>query len=251
MKRIVLSIIVILIYSATYAIDNAKLFSEANNAYKKSEYNTAITLYHSILKEGVESADVYFNLGNAYYKQKDIANAILYYERAHKLNPSDDEINFNLQLAQTMIVDKINVLPEFIVFKWWRNFSELISSDSWAWTSIFTFIFALLAILLYLFVRIKWLKVCSFWFAVVFLFFSLTSFIHSYQIKSFNEAHTSAIVMSASVTLKSSPVDNGTDLFVLHEGSKVIILDSVGEWIKIKIADGNNGWLKKSDIEEI
>ena len=179
------------------------------------------------------------------------SNAILNFERAHRLSPENDEINFNLQLSQTMIVDKINTLPEFVLYKWWRNFSEFLSSISWAWASIFFFVFALISVVVYLFTRMRWLKISSFWIATVFAFFSLMSMIHSYQIKSLNESHTFAIVMSASITLKSSPDTTGNDLFVLHEGAKVKILDSVGEWLKIKIADGNNGWLKKSDIEEI
>jgi tetratricopeptide (TPR) repeat protein len=251
MKKFIFSLLISSLGFSLFAADNGSLFEQANNAYKKSEYNAAISLYNSILKTGYEASDVYFNLGNAYYKKKDIANAILNYERAHRLNPGNDDINFNLQLSQTMIVDKINSLPEFIMFKWWRNFSEFLSSNSWAWASILFFILALISVAVYLFTRLRWLKISSFWIATVFTFFSLMSFIHSYQIKSLNESHTYAIVMSASVTLKSSPVDNGNDLFVLHEGTKVTIMDAVGEWLKIKIADGNNGWLKKSDIEEI
>jgi tetratricopeptide (TPR) repeat protein len=252
MKRHIISILTLLIISISlYASNNYQIFNEANEAYKKSQYDTAIVLYHSILKTGNISAEVYFNLGNAYYKKKDIANAILNFERAHKISPSDDEINFNLQLAQTMVVDKINSLPEFILFKWWRVFTETMSSDSWAKTSILFFISTLISIMVYLFARLRWLKVGSFWFAAVFMLFSLTAIICSYQVKSNNENHSGSIVMSASVTLKSSPVDNGTDIFVLHEGAKVMIIDQVGEWIKIKIADGNNGWLKNSDIEKI
>jgi tetratricopeptide (TPR) repeat protein len=234
-----------------YSADNKILFEQANNEYKKASYDSAIVIYQNILKSGSESAELYFNLGNAYYKKKDIANAILNYERAKLLSPNDEEINFNLQLSQTLIVDKINMLPEFFIKRWWRNFSEMFSSDSWAWISIMLFIVTILTLALYLFSNRLVVKKLSFTCAVIFLLFSIISFSHSYRLKHINESKSSAIVMSASVTIKSSPDETGTELFVLHEGAKVWVVDEVGEWLRVKIADGNNGWLKREDVERI
>jgi tetratricopeptide (TPR) repeat protein len=236
---------------SVFANNNAAIFNIANEFYKKEKYDTAIILYDSILKSGYEAAEVYFNLGNAYFKKKSIAEAILNYERAHKLAPNDDNINFNLQLSQTMIVDKINVLPEFFLKHWWKSFSELYSSNTWAKLSIVFFIFALLLATVYLFTIRLWLKKLSFWLVLTFILFSALGFYNSYQHKNMSEAHSTAIVMTPSVTIKSSPDENGTDLFVIHEGLKVWIVDSVDNWLKITIADGNSGWLKNSDVEPI
>jgi tetratricopeptide (TPR) repeat protein len=105
-----------------FANNEVTVFNQANEFYKKEQYDTSIILYESILKSGMEAPELYFNLGNSYYKKKNIARAILNFERAHKLEPNNDNINFNLQLSQTMIVDKINSLPEFFLKHWWRSF---------------------------------------------------------------------------------------------------------------------------------
>ena len=252
MKKNILYIFGLLILTLSVSgQNNSELYKKANDFYKKSQFDTAIVLYEKIVKSGFIAPEVYFNLGNSYYKKKDVSNAVLNYERARKLNPGDDDINFNLQLSQTMVLDKINIIPEFFITRWWHGFTQVMSSDSWAILSIILFILALVAVLAYLFARIYWLKVVSFWFGVVFFAFSLISFGNSYILKQNSENQSGAIVMSASVTLKSSPDDKGTDLFVLHEGSKVLIIDNVGEWLKIKISDGNSGWLKKGEVEVI
>jgi tetratricopeptide (TPR) repeat protein len=239
-----------LFISVSFA-NNASLFSKANEAYKKNQFDTAVVLYDSIVKSGFETPELYFNLGNVYFKKKDIANAILNYERARKLSPGDDDINFNLQLSQTMITDKINLLPEFFLTRWWRNFTELYSSDTWARFSISFFIAFLVFTILYLFANRMWLKKISFWIGIILLTVCVLSFSSSWYNKQAYQNRTSAIVMNPSVTIKSSPDENGTELFVIHEGTKVWVTDEVGEWLKIKIADGNNGWLKKVDVEPI
>jgi tetratricopeptide (TPR) repeat protein len=247
------SIIGMWFFFANMAFGNnyINIFDRANDFYKKEQYDTSIILYESILKSGVESSEVYYNLGNAYYKKKNIARAILNFERAHKLAPGDDNISFNLQLAQTMIVDKINTLPEFFLKHWWRYFSELFSSNGWGILSIIFFIVALILAIIYLFTVKLWLKKLSFWLVLILIAISIVSFFNSYQLKSRSLAKTSAIVMTPSITIKSSPDENGTDLFVIHEGLKVWVIDKVDNWSKIIIADGNSGWLKNSDIEPI
>jgi tetratricopeptide (TPR) repeat protein len=231
--------------------NNTALFNQANDAFKKGQYDSSIAIYEKILKSGIESPELYFNLGNSFFKKKDIASAILNYERAHRLAPEDDDIAFNLQLAQTLVVDKINVLPEFFLKRWFRSFSELYSSNTWAWVSVILFIAFLISLTAYLFANRLWFKKTSFGIAMVFLIFSIVSFITSYSIKYDNLNRSGSIVMTPSVTIKSSPDEAGTDLFVIHEGTKVWVIDSVGEWKKIRIADGNNGWLRKADIEGI
>jgi len=248
---IIISVSFFIFNNLILANGNSSLFERANELYRNEQYDTAIVLYENILKSGFEAPELYYNLGNSYFKKKDIANAILNYERAHKLAPNDDEINFNLQLTQTMVVDKINALPEFFLFRWWKAFSEILSSYQWACLSIILFIIFLLSAIAYLFANRLWLKKISFWTGLILIFFSIIAFNNSYQLKNSNIYKSEAILISPSVTIKSSPDEKGTDLFVIHEGAKVWVIDEVGDWLKIKIADGNNGWLKKNDIEKI
>jgi tetratricopeptide (TPR) repeat protein len=228
-----------------------KDFTIANEYYKKAKYDSAIIKYEGILAKGYESAEVYYNLGNSYYKKNNIPRAILNYERARLLKPNDDEINFNLQLAQTMVVDKINALPEFFLKRWWHSFSYLFSSDTWAVISISTFILMLISIGFYLFTSHSMLKKLSFYFAILLLLISGISLSHSLSLKREITSHQTAIIMTPTVNVKSSPDENGTEIFVIHEGTKVKIIDQVGDWVRIKIADGNNGWLKVNDMEKI
>jgi len=251
MKKLIMFFLSYILFTCVSFANTSNIFSQANEAYKKSQFDTAVFLYDSIVKTGFETPELYFNLGNVYFKKKDIANAILNYERARKLSPGDDDINFNLQLAQTMVTDKINLLPEFFLNRWWKNFTELYSSDDWARFSISFFIAFLILTILYLFANRMWLKKISFWIGIVLLMMCLLSFSSSWYNKQSYQNHTGAIVMSPTVIIKSSPDENGTELFVIHEGTKVWVTDEVGEWLKIKIADGNNGWLKKVDIEAI
>ena len=241
----------LLVFLVRPAVANEQIFQKANEAYTKSAYDSAIYLYNKILDSGYESAEVYFNLGNAHFKNKDIAQAVLNFERAHQLSPTDNDITFNLQLAQTLVVDKINVLPPFFLSQWWENYTNLLSSDSWALLSIVFFMVLLISVLAYLFSKTLLIKKLAFWMACFFLLTSLQTFVSSYQIKNNIQSRNSAIIMAESVTIKSSPDEKGTEIFVLHEGVKVWVLDEIGSWLKIKIADGNSGWIRKQDIERI
>ena len=226
-------------------------FVRANQLYTAAQYDSAVKLYETILSKGYESAELYYNLGNAYYKAGNIPKAILNYERARLLKPNDEEINFNLQLAQTMVVDKINVLPEFFLKRWWRSFSYWFSSNVWAVISLICFVIMLIGVAVYLFIATSVLKKISFFLSVLLLAMSLVSLSHSLSLKKERTAHNTAIVMSPTVTVRSAPDENSTELFVIHEGTKVWIIDQVGDWLRIKIADGNNGWLKLLEVEKI
>ncbi len=226
-------------------------FYKANELYKNGQYDSAVLGYERILKTDIESSELYFNLGNSYFKSKQNAKAILNYEKAMKLNPNDEAISFNLELANSLLVDKITVLPEFFLKKWFKNIVNIYSSDDWALFSIVTFISTLLLLLLFFFARIMILKKISFWVALITLVLSVSTFYLSYKQKQQIVLERYAIVMTSSVTVKSSPDEAGTDLFVIHDGLKVEVIDQVGEWRNIKLADGNKGWLKLSDIEFI
>ncbi len=250
MKRTLFTIISILAAFYTNAQEADSLL-KANDLYAKGNFQDAAVVYENILNQGFESAELYYNLGNAYYKQNVVAKAILYYEKALHLAPNDEDIKYNLELVNRFVVDKIEVLPVFFITEWIRNMRNIFKSDIWAIVSIGTFILTLIFISLYLYSRGLAFKKFSFWISLMFILITVVSFIFSYQQKRKILSGGSAIVISPSVTVKSSPDVSGTDLFVIHEGTKVWIEDKISDWKEIKLSDGSKGWLKVEDIETI
>lgn len=222
-----------------------------NKYFTEGEFEKAIQVYEKILGSGFEAADLYYNLGNAYFKSNKLNYAILNYERAILLSPNDEDLQHNLELARTFTVDKIDDLPQFFIRQWHYAFVQLFSTDFWAFLSIITFITFLMLFSLYLYINVFRVKKFSFWLGIVFLFISVSAFVFSYHQKEIVKNHNAAIVFSPVVTVKSSPDETGTDLFVIHEGIKVSIVDSLGNWTEIKLSDGNKGWLLTSAIVRI
>ncbi|MDR0745823.1 MAG: tetratricopeptide repeat protein [Mediterranea sp.] len=252
MKKILVFIYTILIGINCLAQDSLKIKSDADSAYLKNDYATAIQIYENLLQQG-ESAEIYYNLGNSYYKSGDIARAILNYERALLLKPGNEDIQTNLEIVRSKTVDKIDVAaPEIFFISWIKSLINSIGINAWArWGIIF---FILLIASLYFFIFSKQTKMKKIGFIgsiVCFLFVVCTNMFAAYQKKTLTNRNT-AIIISPSVTIRSTPNENGTSLFILHEGSKVIIKDnSMKNWKEITIEDGKVGWIPSSDIEMI
>lgn len=227
------------------------LMLKANNLFIDGKYQDAIDTYENILEFGYESAELYYNLGNSYYKQNLISYSILNYEKALQLTPNDDDIKYNLELCNRLVIDKIEKLPVFFITGWIRSLKNFFSSDFWAITSIISFGLALVFISFYLYSNNLGFKKISFWIGFVIVILSVVSLIFSNLQKNEILSGGTAIVMEPSVTVKSSPDASGTDLFVIHEGTKVWIEDKVSNWNEIKLSDGSLGWLKEEDIETI
>jgi len=228
------------------------LIDSANNAYTEQNYEEAVGFYEKVLDKGLESPELYYNLGNAYYKLHDIASAILNYERAKQLAPNDEDIQYNLELAKKQITDKIEPIPEFFLLRWAKNALNLFSSNAWALASLITFIAFLVLFSLYLYSGRLGIKKSSFWIGIIALIISIASFSFSYQQKQDIVNSGEAIVFSPKVTVKSSPSESGTELFVIHRGVKVhIVDDDINGWYEVKLADGNKGWLKRETVEPI
>jgi len=225
--------------------------TEADSAYIKNDYATAIQIYENLLIQG-EAAEIYYNLGNSYYKSGDIARAILNYERALLLKPGNEDIRANLEIVRNKTIDKIDVTPEIFFISWTKSLINSISINAWAkWGIVF---FILLIISLYFFIFSKQVvrKKNGFISSTVCLLFVIcTNLFASYQKETLMNRDT-AIIISPSVTIRSTPNENGTSLFVLHEGSKVTIKDnSMKNWKEISIEDGKVGWISNTDIEII
>jgi tetratricopeptide (TPR) repeat protein len=253
MKHLVITVIFVLagICLQAQPAQQESIMEQANQAYSSGQYADAVEKYESILGSGYESAVLYFNLGNAYFKLNSIPSAILNYEKGRKLNPSDEDIRFNLNLANSKIIDKMEPLPEFFLKSWWKSARDSFSSNQWAKTGIFLFILVLAAISLFIISASVLLRKLSFWSGAIILFIMVLSFLFS--ISSYREYSTksSAIIFTPTVTVKSSPNDNSVDLFVIHEGTKVQISDKVEGWSEVQLANGNVGWVKADTYRPI
>ena len=246
-KVILMLIICLTSVTASFAVTKV----EADSAYARGEYQQAIKDYEALLKQGA-SADLYYNLGNAYYRTENITRAVLNYERALLLSPGDRDIRFNLQIAQSKTIDKIVPESEMFFFTWYRSLVNLMSVDGWARTSLVSLALVIILLLVYLFSDRIWLRKIGFFGGFVLLVLFILSNIFAWQQKQNLLYRKGAIVVAPSVTVKSTPANNGTELFVLHEGTKVTITDgSMAGWKEIRIADGKEGWIESKQLEEI
>ena len=222
-----------------------------DSAYVRQQYQQAIADYEALLKKGV-SADVYYNLGNAYYRTDNITRAVINYERALLLSPGDPDIRVNLQLARSKTIDKITPESEMFFVTWYRSLVNIMSVDGWATMSLVSLAIAIILALCYLFSGRVWMQKTGFFGALAMIVIFGLSNLFAWQQKDQLVNRTGAIVISPAAAVKSTPANGGTDLFIIHEGTKVEITDSsMKEWKEVRIADGKEGWIKASMIEMI
>ena len=223
-------------------------FEQANAAYNMGNYDSAKVVYEKILAADMESVPLYYNMGNAYYKMHDYPMAIWCYEKALKLDPSNEEVQTNLAIANHAIVDKIEPVPQSFIVRWWRNARASLSGDGWACCSIVFFALLLVSVFLFLRSRKVGLRKLGFFTGLVFLAVFALSVVFAAQLKQASATQDQAILMSPTVTVKSSPSEISLDLFVLHEGTKVSVLVTANGWFEIKIANGSLGWLEADNM---
>lgn len=247
MKKIFLIISIIFAVNIANAKHNATIDS-ANTYYKNAEYEKAINVYKSIINSGYHSAELYYNLGNAYYKSNKIAYAIANYERSLKLNPNDESTKFNLKMANTHVVDKIEVLPLFFLKSWSSNIVMSLQSNTWAVISLSAFLFALVLLLFFFLSNSVVLRKFAFVISIFAFVTVIFTFNFSRKQKWVAQNNPDAIVLTPSVVVKSSPDDSGTELFLIHEGLKVQIVGKLDEWREVKLSDGNRGWIKLNNL---
>ena len=236
---------------SVYASEVDSALLRAERYYRQNDFSKAIAEYQTLADDGWKSAVLFYNLGNAYFKNHDIKSAILYYERAKRLAPNDESINENLKLSYRLIFDKVEAIPEHFLAVWGKSVRDKISLNRWSRWSIGCFVAMLALTLVFFFVRKMAVKKFAFWLAAFCLFFSITAFIFAFLQKANIERTDEAIVFTPSVTIKSSPDDSGNNLFILHEGIKVSIEYRIDQWYNIRIADGRKGWIRANDLKVI
>jgi tetratricopeptide (TPR) repeat protein len=250
MKFRIISFIFALLSFSLNAAESRRLI-EANQMYTKENFKAADSLYQLVLNEEGVSAAVYYNLGNTKYKLGEIAPAILNYERALKLDPNNEDILFNLEMAQHKTTDKIEHLDKFFLEEWNKSIQGLFSSDGWSYLTIICFIALLTGIALYFFGKNNALRKIAFFGSILLLFVFIISFVYAKEQKDAQIIHDTAIIFAPSVTCKGSPDAGGTDLFLLHEGTKVNVKSKLNGWVEIQMMDGNVGWIPEKDLEII
>jgi len=227
------------------------LFQQANEAYTRSEFQKAADGYEELLKTNGESAIVYYNLGNSYYRLNKIAPSILNFERALLLEPGNKDVRFNLEIAKLKAVDKIEAVDDFFLTEWLRSIQNLLSTDAWSNLSIICFILLIVCLFLFFFSRRVFIKKLGFFIGLGLLVVVVFGNCFAYNQKKKLTRRDSAIIFTPTTTIKSSPDNSGTDLFILHEGTKVKLKNKLSNWDEIETADGNVGWIRSSEIEVI
>lgn len=228
-----------------------ELLRIANEAYAKGAFREAIDLYEKLLAGNKVADVIYYNLGNAYYKLNKIAPAILNYERALLLNPGDGDIRFNLEMARLKAIDKIDPVEGFFLTEWMDGLRNVFSTNQWAWIGIVSFLLLIVCLVSFFFSRqLVWKKV-GFYAGIVLLVITIMGNVFSYQQKKNLEDKDAAIIFASTVTIKGSPDNAGTDIVVLHEGTKVFIKTKLGNWNEIVLENGTVGWIESKMIEII
>lgn len=248
--KIVLAITMLISYGLLYA-DNSTVMQQANAAYQAQKYNQAKKLYLKIVSSGNEGSVLFYNLGNASYKNGDKAEALLWYERALRLDPSNEDIKHNIAFVNQHITDKIDQVPDFIIVRWWNSASMSMTSTNWAIFSIIISFLLVIGLIIMLVTPKQWLRSTGFIVAILMMLMLTLSIIFSHKEYVRYEKNPEAIVMQGVLNAKSTPNDSGADLFIIHEGLKVTITDRLNEWYEIRIPNGEKGWVNKKSVEII
>lgn len=227
------------------------VFDEGNALYNQGNYTEAIEKYTSIINNGFESAELYYNLGNAYYKINDIANSIFYFEKSLLLDPNNNETKNNLSFSQNMTIDRIETVPVNQVSKFISKFTNVFDYNTWFLISIIFEFLSLIVFSLYLFNKNSDTKKRFFSIGSIFLFFFIIFLILGINSKSEYEKNNPAILFENRISFKSEPNERSEDLFLLNEGTKVNVLEKLNEWSLVELSNGSKGWILSSTFQTI
>ena len=236
-------------------IASPDILDKASEAYRKGDYKKSIELYEKVIAEhlakGEESPELYYNLGNAYFRDNQIGKAILNYNRALLLSPGDSDIRHNLRFANTRIEDKIVPSNRFFLTDWFNSIQNLFNSNTWGIIAIGLFFLFLGCMGIFLFVRILWMRKSAFYTGIVIFVLMIAANVFAFNQKNVRIHRNSAVIMAPAVSIRTSPDPNSKELFQLHEGTTVRIRKTDGDWYEIEIANGSVGWIPKDYIEII
>lgn len=250
-KIAVLAAMILLVAFHAVGQQHDQLAAKAAKAFNNKQYAESISLYNKIIDSGYESYALFYNLGNAYFRNNENTMAILFYEKALKLAPNNEDIQHNIEVVNSKLTDKVEKVPELFYKRWWKSLLNLMDIDTLAIVNILLILFSLTFLALYISIQHMLVRKISFWAGLTLLFlFILGSVAISSRNHYVSEQHE-AIVYTPTVNIKSSPDENSKDIFILHEGTKVALLDVVAEWQEIRISNGSIGWIRSSELKKI
>lgn len=249
MKRILLLLVLGLFLS--FRVKSQNLMDKGNMLYQKGDYSGAAKEYEQILKEELVAPELYFNLGNAYYKLNNIPEAILYYEKAKKIAPADEDVDFNLRMANLKVVDKVSALPDIFYKKYYYSIVQTFSSSFWARLSIISVWLGVFCAVFFILSQAPVFKRLFFYLGLLLFLSGISCFFFAGSSYQTETASDSGVLFPTSIYVKGSPDEKSTDLFILHEGVKVKIMDELNGWKRIRISNGNEGWVPASSIQTI
>ncbi|MFI3321146.1 MAG: competence protein [Rikenellaceae bacterium] len=227
------------------------LWQRANAAYSAGDYQKAVEEYEQIMNMGYESSKLYYNKANSYFKLGNVGKSIVNYKRAERLAPGDTEIAHNLKIAEAQTKNRIEQLPEFFLKSFYRDVKVQLSSNGWAFLSIAMFALLFSAAMFYLLSNTPFKRKIGFTIATIALSCFIVSLIFSVERKNEIVASDVAVIVSSAEAVKSSPDNNGKDIFIINEGAVVTVIDKIGNWSEIMVASGNRGWVQSKAIEVI
>ncbi len=243
-------LILIVIFASTisFASEAEELMKQGNEFYQNKQYDKAVDAYQQVIHLGYEGTSLYYNLGNAYYREGKIGLAILYYEKARRISPGDGDVKHNLIIANTKTIDKIDTLPQFFLFEWWESALSIFTLTGWTTLAYIFYLLLLASIGLYFFAKKPSMQRYSFFsglistlLLIITSVFLLVNLNRRLNVKN-------AIVIQPVATVKLAPDPTSNDAFIIHEGLKVRELDHVENWVKIRLQDGKEGWIQQNDI---
>jgi len=245
MNKILFLSYVFLIIPCYLAAQSANYnFESANRAYADGKYQEAVALYEQIIQDGFESGEVYFNLGNSFYKLNEIGKSILYFEKASIYLPQDESLNQNLSIARLKVVDKIDSIPKLFIEIWWNRATQIFSINVFCWLTLILFILTLCIISIYLIFTINIFKRLIWVFSILFFLILILTVGRIYQF----ETSEFGVILINKISVVSEPSLSGTEVFILHEGTKVQVNRRLDGWFEISLADGKTGWLKATSL---
>jgi len=257
MKKQYIFLLVLFLSGGFYSINSYgvnyvnELFNKANKEYHDRNYQQAIDDYLKINSQNYQSPELYYNLGNCYYKTDSIGKSILFYEKAKRLSPSDEAIAFNLQLANLKVTDKIEPVSDFILVQWWNNLVRSIAADSWAVCAIVLLWIGLMVLLFFFFSPSLNVRKVSFFGGAIFLFLSAVIFTFTFSRYHYDTTVKYGVIIYSTAHIMSEPDDKSKELFVLHEGIKVRLLSSSDNYNNIELPDGKQGWVEDGALGKI
>ena len=249
MKKIIFLLLLVANTLLAQSIDD--IFYSANDFYKNEKFEKAIELYQQIESKGTISVELYYNLGNSYYNLNKVGPSIYYFEKALKLDPTDEDAQNNLIFAKRLALDNIQEIPKNIFQKINANYLQQLSFNQWAIVLVVFSFLACILFLLFNFANSPTIKRIYFGLSISSFLLLIICFSITYNQYSFSKNNKEAIVFAETSTVKNAPTFNSEEVFILHEGTKVIVLDTIDNWKKIKLADGKQGWINAKEIKEL